>query len=415
MCFFNVLSRPMWTMALCLILSNIVSAQDTSTVKTTPVPSTNTHNAKKWYELISLRGYTQIRYNRLLETNSNLRCEQCDRSWGAGNSFFLRRIRLIFSGNVHDRVYIYIQPDLASSASSTGLHFAQIRDAYFDLSLDKKKEFRIRFGQSKVPYGFENMQSSQNRVALDRNDALNSAVANERDLGAMFYWAPAKIRERFAYFISSGLKGSGDYGVVGFGVYNGQTANRPDANNTVHTVGRISYPFMFKNGQYFEVGIQGFVGKAVVTTLTNKEVKGTENFEYNDNRAAISLKLYPQPFGLTAEYNIGTGPEYNPLNNSVDQQNLQGGYVLAEYLIKKQGHVFIPFTRYQYYDGGKKHEVDARMHRVRELEIGLEWQPVKNFEIVAMYTISDRVFQDAAKTDNRQKGRLLRLQAQFNY
>ena len=283
------------------------------------------------------------------------------------------------------------------------------------MSLDKKKEFRIRFGQSKVPYGFENLQSSQNRLALDRNDALNSAVANERDLGTMFYWAPAKIRERFAYFVSSGLKGSGDYGVVGFGVYNGQTANRPEANNTVHTVGRISYPFKFKNGQYFEAGIQGYVGKSVVTTITNKEVKGTENFEYKDNRAAISLKLYPQPFGLTAEYTIGTGPEYNPLNNSIEQKRLHGGYLIAEYLIKKKGQIFIPFTRYQYYDGGKKQEIDARMYRVRELEIGLEWQPFKNFELVAMYSISDRIFQDAAKTDNHQKGRLLRLQAQFNY
>jgi hypothetical protein len=50
------------------------------------------------------------------------------------------------------------------------------------LSFDAKKEYRVRIGQSKVPYGFENLQSSQNRLTLDRNDALNSAVANERDL-----------------------------------------------------------------------------------------------------------------------------------------------------------------------------------------------------------------------------------------
>jgi hypothetical protein len=59
------------------------------------------------------------------------------------------------------------------------------------LSFDAKKEFRVRVGQSKVPYGFENL-SSQNRLTLDRNDALNSAVANERDLGAFFYWAQVK-------------------------------------------------------------------------------------------------------------------------------------------------------------------------------------------------------------------------------
>ena len=126
---------------------------------------------KKWYDQFSIRGYAQVRYNRLLETNSKLKCEQCDRSIGDGGGFFLRRLRIIFSGQLVNNVYFYIQPDFASSVSSTSLHFAQIRDAYFDVGLDKKNEFRFRIGQSKVPYGFENIQSSQNRLPLDRNDA----------------------------------------------------------------------------------------------------------------------------------------------------------------------------------------------------------------------------------------------------
>ena len=50
---------------------------------------------KKWFDNISLRGYAQVRYNRLLETNSDLKCEQCDRSWGDNGGFFIRRMRLI--------------------------------------------------------------------------------------------------------------------------------------------------------------------------------------------------------------------------------------------------------------------------------------------------------------------------------
>jgi hypothetical protein len=53
------------------------------------------------------------------------------------------------------------------------------------------------------------MQSSQNRLPLDRNDALNSAVSNERDLGVFFYWAPQKTRKLFSSLVSDGLKGSG--------------------------------------------------------------------------------------------------------------------------------------------------------------------------------------------------------------
>ena len=82
---------------------------------------------KKWFETISLRGYMQVRYNRLLETNPDLGCEQCDRSWGNNNGLFIRRGRLVFSGNVHDRIYIYIQPDFASSASTTSNNFLQIK------------------------------------------------------------------------------------------------------------------------------------------------------------------------------------------------------------------------------------------------------------------------------------------------
>ncbi|MEZ5949741.1 MAG: porin [Planctomycetaceae bacterium] len=60
---------------------------------------------------------------------------------------------------------------------------AQIRDLYSDLYLDDDKVNRFRVGQSKVPHGWENLQSSQNRLPLDRDDGFNSAVKNERDLG----------------------------------------------------------------------------------------------------------------------------------------------------------------------------------------------------------------------------------------
>jgi hypothetical protein len=384
-----------------------VSAQ----VKTDSVAKAS-RPATEWYKKLSIRGYAQLRYNQLFVTNPDLECEQCDRSWSKDGGFFFRRIRLIFFGQVHERVYVYIQPDLASSPSSGVLNYAQVRDAYFDVSLDKIGQYRLRFGQSKVPYGFENLQSSQNRIPLDRNDALNSALANERDIGVFFYWAPKKIRERFSYLVSSGLKGSGDYGVVGFGIHNGQTANRNESNSQPHVVGRVSYPFQIGN-QIIEPGIQAYTGNVVLPTVS-QGVTGAENFEYKDERVAATFVLYPQPFGIMAEYNFGTGPEYNPSTNSIEQEKLGGGYVLASYMINRQDQVIIPFARYHYYDGGKKHERDARSHFVRELEIGVEWQPIKNFEMVAMYTTSQRRFEDSQRPVNFQEGSLLRLQFQVN-
>lgn len=384
------------------IFNTIYSQQDTT-------------KSKKWYDSFSIRGYVQVRYNRLLETNPKLKCEQCDKSWGENGGFFIRRARVIFSGQIGERVYFYIQPDFVSTASSGALHFAQLRDAYFDVGIDKKNEFRFRIGQSKVPFGFENMQSSQNRLPLDRNDGLNSAVSNERDLGVFFYWAKEDKRKLFAELVKDGLKGSGDYGMLGFGIYNGQTANKPEFNNAPHVVLRACYPLKLKK-QILEPSIQAYSGKyTLYNDQFSKDVGITADKTYLDQRIAASFVLYPKPFGIQMEYNFGRGPEYNSLLDSITVQKLHGGYITMSYLYKIKKETLIPFTRIQYYNGGKKHELDARSYTVKEMELGVEWQPIKYFELVVAYVISSRRFEDHLLPNNFQKGRLLRLQAQLNF
>ncbi|MBX3132515.1 MAG: porin [Gemmatimonadaceae bacterium] len=364
-----------------------------------------------WYERLAWRGYAQIRYNRLFETNPDLNCAQCDRSIGNNGGFFVRRGRLILFGNVHPRVYIYVQPDYGSDAAGN-LHYFQLRDAYFDLYLDESRAHRLRFGQSKVPFGFENLQSSQNRIPLDRHDGMNSAVANERDLGVIYYWSPPQAAERFRSLLSRGLKGSGDYGVFGFGLYNGQTANRPEANNSSHAVARLTYPWRLKSGQFVETSVQGYTGRVVPPART-AGVTGPR--EFVDERAAATLVVYPQPLGIVAEYGFGRGPEFDPGANAITSQRLEGGFVQLMYRAQRGEQVFIPFLRLHRYDGGKKVEQDARSYDVHEFEAGVEWSPIPNFELAVQYTTSNRRFEDAATVGNRQKGQFLRIQAQFNY
>jgi hypothetical protein len=372
-------------------------------------------NVPNWSSRINIRGYSQIRYNRLLETNPQLGCEQCDKSWGENGGFFMRRMRIIFFGQISNNIYVYFQPDFASSPSSDNLHFVQIRDAYFDVGIDKENEFRLRIGQSKVPYGFENMQSSQNRIPLDRNDALNSAVSNERDIGVFFYWAPKEKRELLSSLVSKGLKGSGDYGIFALGIYNGQLANNPELNNEPHIVSRFSYPFKVKS-QILELGIQAYKGNYTIrkNNISNG-VSYKEDLTYIDERMALSFVLYPKPFGIQTEYTIGNGPRFNKSSNSIETMSLHGGYITMSYMIHIKNQILIPFLRYQYYDGGKKHERDARSYKVSELEIGTEWQLSKNFELVVNYTISSRRYEDFILPDNLQIGNLLRIQAQVNF
>lgn len=376
--------------------------------------NSNDGQQKEWYQKINVRGYAQLRYNGLIQTNPDLTCEQCDKSWGGDSEFFLRRARVVIYGQVHPRVYIYIQPDFASETGS-GLNFGQLRDIYVDVGLDSKNEFRFRVGQSKIPFGFENLQSSQNRLTLDRNDALNSAFRNERDLGVFFYWAPEKIRERFSMLTSDGYKGSGDYGVFGLGVFNGQTANEAEANNNKHIVARLSYPFEI-GSQIFEAGIQGYTGKYTIEAdKISTGVVHNQNSTYIDQRFAVSAILYPKPFGIQAEYNFGKGPEFNTATSTIKVQDLHGGYLTLNAKLPVKNQLIYPFAKFQYYNGGKKHELDARSYEVNEFELGVEWQPSKNMELVAMYTFSDRRYEDFMNLNNHQKGSLLRLQFQVNF
>lgn len=140
-----------------------------------------------------------------------------------------------------------------------------------------------------------------------------------------------------------------------------------------------------------------------------------ENLNYTDRGVAGSAILYPKPFGIQAKYTIGRGPQFNKITDSIEVMPLKGGYVTLSYLAKIDKQILIPFVRYQYYDGGKKHEKDARSYNLEELEFGAEWQGNKNFELVVNYTISKRRYKGFINQDNLQRGNLLRIQAQVNF
>ncbi len=392
-----------------LALLGLVAPRAAGQADTAPKPA-----RKPWYERLSLRGYAQLRYNDLFLSNQALRCDQCDRAIGGTEEFSVRRARLVLSGDIADWVSIYIQPDL-SQASGGAEFFLQMRDLYADVFMDRAKTLRLRAGLSKVPFGWETLQSSSNRLPFDRSDPINSGAPGERELGLFGYWTPAATRKLFRTLVDSGFKGRGDYGVMGLGVYNGQTANRAEANGNKHVVAHFSYPFRVGPRQIVEVGVHGYTGlyRLLATQITAGVAGG--GADYRDRRIGFSAVLYPQPIGLAAEWNWGDGPEYDPALNAVREQGLNGGYVLASYRALVRGDPLIPFVRAQYYHGGKRHELDARSYRVEELEIGLEYTPVSALEITAAFTVSDRRFEDGAAPVNRQEGEFVRLQAQLNY
>ena len=404
-----------------LLMSQLVFAQTEGGTSVADIQKiVNESLASKWYERIQLRGYAHFRYNRLFETNRKLKSGQTDASIGDKQGFFMRRARLTFYGDVNDRVFIYIQPDYSTNATNTQSQqsYFQIRDAYFDYHLTENKEWRTRLGISKVPFGFDNMQSSSNRGPLDRSDAINSGAPNERDTGMFLMYAPSEIRARFKELANSSLKGSGDYGMLAIGAFNGQSLNRQERNNDLHRAIRLTYPMKLANGQFIEASVQAYEGKYNTTDQAKAPQVGKD---FYDQRTAYTLVYYPQPIGFQLEYNHGTGPEFDKKVGTTRASKLEGGYAQVYYNLNIENHRIFPYVRSQKYKGGKKLATNAEYNSVEEWEIGTEWQPHAAFELTAAYAMMNRLTQssndpaDLTGFKNHQQGNLLRLQAQFNY
>lgn len=418
---------------------------------------------KHWTNSINLRGYVQTRNTTMINGDEGVnlwpdRSVGDDRSFGGDKNFLIRRARIIFSGNVGDHLGFYIQPDFASTAGTTG-NVAQLRDAYGDIFIDKEKVHRVRVGQSKVPFGFENLQSSSNRLALDRADALNSAARDERDLGAFYYYTPETTQKLFDEISKAGLKHSGNYGMFGLGAYNGQGANRAEANDNYHLIARATYPWKTESGQIYEMGIQGYHGSYVATTgayrtqlnrtqaglvggcptiasvaqqaqgikstCTPRIAVGDRN-GIKDERIGVSFMMYPQPFGLQGEWNWGKTPGLDIDTNRIEEQSLNGGYVQAMYMLKDMNMIkgtLIPFVRWQYFDGYNKAETNAPKNNVNDWEYGLEWQIAPEVELSAVYhrmkrnnLVTGAGDGTLVKADYETfKADALRIQLQYNY
>lgn len=419
---------------------------------------------KNWTSHVNIRGYVQNRVTKMIgDDGDNPRNPVdlwSDRSVGTDSSinpdknFLIRRARIIVFGDYGDHLSYYIQPDFASSASGTN-NIAQLRDAYGDINIDKAKVHRVRVGQSKVPYGFENLQSSSNRLAMDRVDALNSAVRDERDTGVFYYYTPENIQALFKEINDKGLKHTGNYGMFGGGFYNGQGANRSDVNDNYHVVARATYPWKTESGQIYEAGIQGyhgqyavttgrynFTGGAVASSATNISsnggvssgtaipfidggVNGANRNGFKDERVGVSFIMYPQPFGLQAEWNWGTTPGLDIAQNRIEEKHLQGGYVQAMYKIDnfqflETNGTLIPFIKWQYFDGYNKAETNAPQNHVNDWELGVEWQLAPEVEIMAEYHRMKRnnlVTGNRANTLDYQSftADALRVQVQYNF
>lgn len=379
-----------------------------------------------WYEKLTLRGYTQMRLNEIVSGDatapagvSRLRSVG-DSGINDRNNFSFRRVRLILQGDLNEHVSLYLQPDFATAVSNQSVGerregFGQLRDAYVDVFPMEDHSLRVRLGQSKVPFGWENLQSSSSRLALDRTDAINSAVPGERDLGIVLYYTPARVQQIWNRLAADGQKLFGNYGAFGAALYNGQGTNRSETNNDLMTVVMATWPFALDG---IGLGRQVLeVGGAVMRNRVQPELRsgGIGQVSYADNRVGLHAILYPQPIGLQAEWNWGTGPEFDPLTQTIQEKPLSGGYIQAMARVKRSPlGPFMPFARWQHYRGGWKAGLNAPRLETDELELGIEFQPITPLELTFTYGHARRREADERRS-GQAEGDIVRVQAQWNY
>ncbi|CAI4032047.1 putative phosphate-selective porin [Nitrospira tepida] len=351
----------------------------------------------RWYERIRINGYTQFRYN--LGASDGKFDIPLNDSFGdqQGNEFYVRRLRLVFQGQVSERVAFFIQ--FALEGSQQELSNREMIDNHMDFYLTKDRVHRLRMGLHRVPNSFDTYRSSTNRQELDRHESVTSGAPNERDLGIAYYWSPKTAQERYAQ-LAAYHNGPGDYGVFGIMVYNGQSRNRLELNKNKHVGARLAYPFQFRNGRLLETGVHGYYGYFSVPGVSQPNVASAARChdrltaeggcDVKDQRFNAYIWTPPQPWGIMAEFTIGRGPQRNQQTGFVDETQVLGYYIQANYTWRYSDvGMLTPYVRWGEYYGGFKSINGAPDGQSRTWNFGLVWEPDTHLRFVADYVFKN--------------------------
>ncbi len=374
----------------------------------------------RWYERIKMNGYAQLRYTT--RSQNNLTNQQGESfSNNHPQDFFFRRIRLVFEGQVSERIAFFLQ--FALEGNGFDLENNEMVDMYGDYYITTDKVHRFRFGLHRVPNSFDTYRSSSQRQELDRAEAVQTGAPGERDLGLAYYWSPKIAQQRFTR-LAAYHNGPGDYGVFGIMVYNGQGRSQTEQNRNKHIGAKLAYPWELPDGRLVETGVLGYTGEFVVgsvgalgsssATRCSNPLRGS-GCPIQDKRITAYIWSPPQPWGVMAEYVIGRGPERDA-QGIVREQALHGGYAQLNYTWRYSDvGMLTPYIRYGYYHGGMKNFQAAAADNTM-WNFGLVWEPDTHLRLVSEYSLHDRLDTTALRFNTPQEeiyGQMMRFQIQW--
>ena len=233
---------------------------------------TATAQQSKWLQDLKLSGYGMVQY------------QASDKEGAHQNGFNLRLVRLALEGRAHNDFYYKVQMQINGNTYDPDKSSTDIRLVDLFGEWQKYEFFRVKAGQFKRPFTFENpmhpitqgfMSYSQNVTKLAGfSDRTGQHASNGRDIGLQFQ----------GDFLKVGGRNLLHYQV---GVFNGEGINQKDKNNQKDIIGGL----WVMPVQGLRIGAFGWTGSSQI---------GNENVR--KNRYALSAEYAKDDWTFRTEY-----------------------------------------------------------------------------------------------------------------
>ncbi len=317
---------------------------------------------QKWYDNIKFSGYGMLQY------------QWQDKEEKQTNSFNLRLLRMILDGKIGD--FDWRAQIQGTNAKGPGEPTVQLVDLYAEWV--KHKEFRVRAGQFKRAFTFENPTHPITQGWYAYADVINrlsgfgdragEKSSGGRDIGIQLQGDlfPASDGHRYLHYQ--------------VGVYNGEGINRSDKDNRKDIIGGIwvSPISGVRVGAFGWTGSHGDMTDPVTGTTRNVPL----------NRYALSAEYDKDEVTFRAEYLHSQGLAATGIGSTtIDYSKgdkADGWYVFGIVpVIKSKLHAK---ARYQCYRQCKDWATSKTMY-----EVGANYFFSKNLELTAEYArVNDR-------------------------
>ncbi|MFH1540274.1 MAG: porin, partial [Elusimicrobiota bacterium] len=238
------------------------------------------------------------------------------------DTFRLRRAEVKLSGEIKPDVSWAVMFDPAQQREDLA-RFSPLQD--FLITMKPKKCYSVDFGQYKVPFGMEGLESSAKLDFVERSV-----------LASQFKWADAR---------DIGLTVKGDFNVgstkiqPAIGLFNGEGQNKLDANQPMAIDGRIAV----KPIKQLHIGVAHYNGKSGVAKTDNIHT-------------GVEVKYSQDPITVYGEFASGK-------SSSKDKQTY---YTAVGYKFLK---LYQAVLRYDFYDT----DTDTKDNAKTETTVGLNY------------------------------------------